>query len=118
MLHVFTAGLGYNGSDRLDVSRKGNHPFGVVFAPSWELLRSYQAKKRAGRADRAAWFAYEAAYRAEMARSATTHAAHWEQLLAREIVTLCCYCWSGGPCHRRVLASVLEARGAVYEGER
>lgn len=118
MLRVFTAHLGYDGPDRLDVSRQGSDPFGVVFAPSWELLRSYKDKKRAGRADRAAWARYEAAYRAEMATSAAVRAAHWERLLARDVVTLCCYCWSGNPCHRQVLAHVLAARGATYEGER
>lgn len=117
MLHVFTSTLGYDGPDRLDVSRKGGDPFGVVFAPSLALLRSYQALKRAGRADRAAWAGYEAAYRIEMTASAVVYPARWEQLLAREVVTLC-YCWSGGPCHRRVLADVLVARGAIYNGER
>jgi len=115
---VYTATLGYDGPDRLDVSRKGNHPRGVVFAPSPPLLRGYQVQKRRARATPDQWHAYVNAYLAEMTASRAVHPETWRWLLAQPEVTLCCYCRDGVPCHRRALAALLVALGATYEGER
>ena len=38
-LIVHTARVSYGGADRLDVTRKSAGPEGIVFAPSWAILR-------------------------------------------------------------------------------
>lgn len=38
MLTVYTARITYTGPDRLDITRKGNDPIGVAFAPTWAIL--------------------------------------------------------------------------------
>jgi len=120
-LAVFTSRLAYQGPDRLDVSRYGNHRDGVAFAPSLELLHGFKSFKHTHRlgtaAVRAAFAGYAERYRAEMALSRRTHAAAWDALLARERVVLCCYCFAPQLCHRGVLADLLVALGATYEGE-
>lgn len=42
----------------------------------------------------------------------------WNELLAREVVTLVCFCTNPGTCHRRLLAGYLGQLGAVVCGER
>ena len=72
----------------------------------------------------ATWARYAPQYRAEMragygARTKPgPHRAAWERLLAKPSATLCCYCVDPARCHRRLLAEMLVACGAVYEGER
>ncbi len=117
-LVVYTAPLSYAGDDRLDVSRLGNHPRGAAFAPSWAILRPYQAAKAAGRATRERWLAYVADYTSEMRASYCYRRDDWRWLLAQRAVTLCCYCRAGEPCHRVELARLLVRLGARYEGER
>lgn len=118
-LVVWTARLAYAGADRLDVSRWGNDPLGVAFAPSERLLYAFKALTRAGRATRAAFGAYAERYRAEMLASRAARPAAWAALRARGVATLCCYCENPAACHRRVLAALLaELDGARDEGER
>lgn len=114
-LHLYTAPLSYRGEDAINVSRWGNDPLGVRFAPSERLLYGY---KRLPRKDRDAFAAYSDAYRVEMRRSYATDRAAWDELLARERATICCYCRAANGCHRSVLAAILAKLGAVYEGER
>lgn len=129
-LHVYTSRISYGGPDRLDVTRKGNDPFGVTFAPSWELLRRGTAAR--GRAKRMvddgrekegcfaavmAWDDYRCHYIAEMRQRYRTHRDKWDRLLKRERVVLCCYCVVPKMCHRTVLAELLVKLGAVYEEE-
>ncbi len=39
MPDIWTAQYRYNGPDRLDITVKGNHPVGSVFAPTWSMVR-------------------------------------------------------------------------------
>lgn len=39
-LRVHTARISYGGPDRLDITRKSGTGLGLVFAPSWDLLKS------------------------------------------------------------------------------
>jgi uncharacterized protein YeaO (DUF488 family) len=50
---------------------------------------------------------YQVRYLAEMRRSYRTQRAAWDALLAREAVTLVCYCVDAARCHRRLLAAVI-----------
>lgn len=133
-LQVYTARLphhgcvGYQGRDLLDVTRGSGGHLGNPFAPSKPLLVAGQASKAAakrksapgGATDRERldlWFAwYRELYLEEMRASYRAHRGAWRALLARKRVVLCCYCGSHR-CHRRVLAEILVALGAVDCGE-
>jgi hypothetical protein len=69
--------------------------------------------------------AYFEAYRGEMKQSYRRHRPAWDALLAREEVTVVCFCPRREPgagqrhtCHRHHLARMLGACGAIDEGER
>ncbi|NUP13242.1 MAG: hypothetical protein HOW73_44955 [Polyangiaceae bacterium] len=125
-------------SDVLDITRKSGCALGRLFAPSWKILGpGLEARKRAAalrersvdldalsdeavRIEREAWEAYVPAYTAEMRESYRCHRARWNELLARESVTLVCYCPGKPPalrCHRVLLAEILVKLGATYAGE-
>lgn len=46
------------------------------------------------------------------------HRAAWDALLARDEVTLVCYCTDAAHCHRTVLSGILGKLGATVCGER
>jgi len=144
-LRIHTARIAYRGPDRLDITRAGadaarrkGEPFpGEPWAPSWGILKpALDARSRAftirnstggnialaDRIEADAWAAYVPAYTAEMRASYGRYRAAWDALLAREEVTLCCYC-SAPPgrelhCHRVLCAPMLVKCGAIYMGER
>jgi hypothetical protein len=128
-LIVQTARVSYGGSDRLDITRKSGGPEGVVFAPSWAILRpTLDARERWKREGTPAcnhtvesgglWYAYEKAFLAEMRDSYRLNRGTWDALLARGRVVLCCYCADPNQCHRRILAgTVLAKLGATDAGE-
>lgn len=135
-LTVHTARVSYGGDDRLDVTRKSAGPEGIVFAPSWAILgpaldllkcaedvgsQSCTSCDRMNcdgqRIAHMTWALYSAAYAAEMRESYRTQRAAWRALLARESVTLVCYCTDPERCHRSLLASILEKLGAKNCGE-
>lgn len=148
MTTVHTARISYRGEDRLDVTRKSGRE-GLAFAPSWALLLpairargafetkwaelgesmergDEQAERHlaheldaAKREWMTAWATYQRAYLAEMRTSYRANRAAWDALLARPIVTLCCYCTDPERCHRTLLArDILPKLGATYGGER
>lgn len=119
MIDVWTARISYSGRDRLDVSRKGNDPVGVLFAPSWTLVHPFLEQRRAGFAlTEAGWQRYVDDYTAEMRASYRAHRTIWDEVLARESVTLACFCTDATKCHRTVLASLFRSLGANVCGER
>jgi uncharacterized protein YeaO (DUF488 family) len=132
-LTVHTARVSYDGADRLDVTRKSAGPDGIVFAPSWAILgpalkarevaewllkASLWEREAAARIEREAWEAYVPAYLAEMRESWRANRHAWHALLARESVTLVCYCTDPERCHRTLLAGILAKLGATVAGER
>jgi hypothetical protein len=136
-LRVATARVSYGGEDRLDITRSTATAEGLPFAPSdailWPAKRELKAADAVERSgDRAAaeamraatWAWYEPRYRAEMRAGygkrtkPGPHRAAWERLLARERVTLVCYCTNPSRCHRTLLSGMLVALGAEPEGER
>lgn len=142
-LHVYGARLGTRDPDRLDVTRKGNDPVGVVFAPSETILRAaldlrYLSRDLAGVAEwqcpddglratllaapariaAAMWALYSPAYVAEMRENYRRDRSPWERLLARDRVVLTCFCVAPTQCHRYLLgATLLPKLGAVWCGE-
>jgi len=116
-LAIHSATVAYAGDDRLDISRMGNHPLGVLLAPSWPLLEGALRARRAGRLSLERWQRYAADYTAEVTPNL---ARVLERLASQREVTLCCHCREGN-CHRTVAARLLVAASgghATYEGER
>ncbi len=116
---IHTARVSYRGDDRLDVTRKSGRE-GLALAPSWELLRPVLvARTRSAREYAEAWERYVVGFTVEMRTSYRANRAAWDALLAREVVTLCCYCTDPERCHRTLLArDILSKLGATYGGER
>ena len=149
---VHTARIGrrdLNPDNVIDVSRKSARPDGLAFAPSWNILRPALAARveaktardeaaafrrrgvetlaakyeaHADKLERDVWAAYVKAFAAEMRASYDRERLVWERLLARDHVTLLCYCSEkdGAPerCHRTLLArDILPKYGATFMGE-
>ena len=130
-LRVHTARVAYGGPDRFDVTRGSGGPDGAPFAPSWSILnhaldlfkkaKAFRKDGEEGLAEameESAWREYAPRYVQEMRDSWGTNRAPWTALLAREEVTLVCYCTDPERCHRRLLAEILVKLGAKDEGER
>jgi len=115
MVRVYTAQIGkYHGAGALDITIKSAPPEGRPFAPDrWDMVLS--AKRGRLSAD-----AYRAYYLELMRASCRQHLEAWAALLARDEVTLLCYCPATVPfCHQHILArEILPALGARYYGER
>ena len=146
-LAVHTAPFRYRGADRLDITRKSAGSDGIAFAPTWEILRVVLDARRSGDAEAYEatrdWYArnYTAEMRvsygvvpgvdgwssmsveaqsdiqAAMQRGVQPNRAAWDALLARDSVTLVCYCPKPDRCHRALLARILEKLGAQFTGE-
>ena len=72
----------------------------------------------AGIVREATWALYREAYTMEMRESYRANRPAWDALLARESVTLVCYCTDPERCHRTLLAGILAKLGATDAGER
>lgn len=145
-LRVYTARVSYDGPDRLDVTRQGadahrkRHGIpspGEPFAPSWRILKPALAARRlasrmlehrpdgdlaeareaAAKLALESWERYVREYTAEMRASYQRRRRAWDALLARETVTLVCYCTDPARCHRSLLAGMLGSCGAEVLGE-
>ncbi len=139
-LMVYASRIGTRDPDALNITRGSGAREGLVWAPSWEILRPALDARRhvealrevadgdsevAGlAADEAAmawaeaWEAYVPAYIAEMRQNYRRHRAAWDALLAKPRVVLACYCTSQTECHRYLLgAHILPRLGAVWCGE-
>jgi hypothetical protein len=111
VLDVYTSQYAYQGEHRLDVTRKGADPYGLTFAPTWELLMDYKK----GRISKDA---YLQEYFKLMRKRYRENKPAFEQLLNREKVVLVCFeTPEEGFCHRYMLAWILTQLGANYKGE-
>lgn len=130
-LRVYTARIGTRGlTDAMDVTRKSARGDGLAFAPSWEILRPALDDLKNG-ADlvgyaqdphndllgrymqHRAWARYYTAFLREMRESYRRDRRPWDRLLARDSVTLLCYCADPAFCHRTILAEdILPRLGA------
>lgn len=124
---IHTARMSYSGVDRIDITRKGNHPKWRVFAPSWELLKPVVDLRRSGasvEALQAAWDRYVPEYMQQMRKAYHYEPARFKDLLSRVRITLVCFCRDHEQCHRTllgrdILPKVAERLGlaAVFNGE-
>jgi uncharacterized protein YeaO (DUF488 family) len=108
VLKVYTARISYRGEDRLDITVKSGDK---LFAPTWNLVMGYKNGTITEEH-------YTEGYLALMRLSYKRNREQWQALLARDSVTLCCYCKRGDFCHRVILAKILEKLGAQYMGEK
>jgi uncharacterized protein YeaO (DUF488 family) len=116
-LIVCTARITYQGSDRIDVTRKGCSLCGFFMAPSWKILAPVLQARKQGSLE-SEWSRYVEDYIEEMRLSQKRHPLAWADLLRREQVTLVCYCSNPLRCHRWILRTkILPALGAVDGGE-
>lgn len=76
------------------------------------------ARREAAEVRAAAWASYKPKYLAEMRVSYRERRGAWDQLLARERMTLVCFCVDLETCHRKVLRTeILPPLGAYDMGE-
>lgn len=126
MLQFYTASLTKfkdNGGDILDITRMTGSQ-GLFFAPSWELLNPFLARRKNGLFSPEDWKAYREGYLTEMRASVKANPddwATWRAFIQDSNLyefTLSCYCEVPDHCHRSILAEILVKRGATYLGER
>ena len=112
-MNIYTASMGYTGTDKLDITAKSSScAYGKMFAPEWHMVRGL----RSGEIDEDK---YERMYRALMNERFKYHSPHMEQWVKIDQTrTLVCYCKPGAFCHRIIAAEGLEKIGGVYKGER
>ena len=116
---LHTARYSYAGPDRLDITRQGNDPRGVVLAPSWDILGPVLQARQRGLLTDAVWHTYRLDYIAEMRASFARTG--WREIIASAELTLVCFCPDAERCHRSIAAELLvkATRGAAqYRGER
>jgi uncharacterized protein YeaO (DUF488 family) len=119
VLEVFTARISYAGADRLDVTARTRDPIGQLLAPSWEMVAPLVALRKRGLLTAAHWDAYRKSFLERMRASYARARPAWREILARETVTLLCFCVDKDQCHRRILAADVFAKlGAIDRGER
>lgn len=112
MTKIYTAQYRYSGNDRLDITVKGNHPLGKIFAPTWSMVlgvkRGDITKEQ-----------YDALYQDILASSLRNYEAAWEHIATWPSITLVCFCPTGSHCHRYALANAFVSLGyGTYQGER
>jgi len=101
-----------NDPDLLDITVKGKHPIGKVFAPSWDIVMGHKDGKYTDAQ-------YISVYYTMMLDSYAKHRKVWDWVLAQPRVVLACYCPTGNFCHRHLLVEYLTSPnlGANYLGE-
>ena len=97
---IYTSQYRYSGQDRLDVTVKGQHALGRVFAPTWAMVKQHKAGTMNNEQ-------YTALYEAQMKLSMTERPDAWRQVLLMPEVTLVCFCSPFKFCHRFLLANIL-----------
>jgi len=111
MLNFYTAQYDYRGPDRLDITVKGQDPFGKYFAPTWPMLNKYREQVKINK------ITAEAEYIREYHSIIVKHIDQLYNLLDSTRIVLVCYCAPGTFCHRNILAHYLTSMGAIYKGE-
>lgn len=108
MLRIHTAKIGK--AEGLDITVKA----GSIFGPTWDIV----GKVKKGLMTEAQ---YIEKYTALMRESYKKHRPVWDEILAKESITLLCYCPPRTFCHRVLLAEMLvkASKGnAIYVGEK
>lgn len=112
-MELWTAQYRYPGPHRLDITVKGQDPFGKLFAPTWEMVSTYH---KSGRTDNDKQI-YVEKYHYAILNVIKRNPGAWGKLLAMPHVVLVCFCAAGEFCHRHLLVYYLQEYGAKYNGE-
>jgi len=99
-LKIWTGRMQYRGSDRLDITVKGQDSLGRYFAPTWNMVRSIKD----GSLTEAL---YEEEYRRMMLLSYTNNVDKWRRVFDMGEVTFVCFCPTGSFCHRYILRNFI-----------
>jgi uncharacterized protein YeaO (DUF488 family) len=110
MVKIYTGRMWFKGPHKLDITVKGQHPVGRLFAPTWDIVMGH---KRGEITDAE----YTEVYHSLMVKSYREHHQVWDEILNRKYVVFCCYCRADKFCHRFILAGYFEKLGATYCGE-
>ena len=108
-LTFWTAQYRYPGPNRLDITVKGNDPFGRLFAPTWQMLNTYKANPNTYQA--------EQIYIKDYHELILKNIEHLKQLTMLKEVVLVCFCKYGNFCHRNLLTHYLINLDSTYMGE-
>lgn len=112
---IWTARISSKDKDTFNITRKSGN---LSFAPTWDLVRTMQSIRLAGReASELEFQAYRRAYLKEMNVSYKRDPMPWVALLAKKRVVLTCYCVRVDRCHRTILAQILGKMGGNLCGE-
>ena len=107
MCIVYTAQMRYGGADKMDITIKGDSPFG----PTWTMVRGVKDYSMTEKEYTELYY--------ELMRTLYTEKKHlFEEVCSKETVTFCCYCRPGSFCHRYMLADMFVKLGCTYGGER
>lgn len=98
MANIWTAHYRYSGHDRLDVTVKGQHEFGKLFAPNWDMVMA--VKNHGAKAHQY----YINEYNKILSN---VPSGAWEAILSTDEVTLVCFCRQEDFCHRNLLVEYL-----------
>jgi hypothetical protein len=100
----------------IDITVKGNHPIGRIFAPTWKMVNDYKSGIKIDKP--VAIKQYKAAYCRLMVESYRKNYQTWiKTLTMRNEVIFYCFCPANDFCHRLLLADYLIQLGADYIGE-
>lgn len=116
-MDIYTAQYRYSGADRLDITVKGNTPPGNVLAPTWDMVKGYQA----GTIDQWTYaIKYLSLISKRMYSGADVEKTMMDQIVLKEpTLTLVCFCAANTFCHRILAGRMLEYWGVgKYIGER
>lgn len=112
-MELWTAQYRYPGPHRLDITVKGQDPFGKLFAPTWEMVSTYHKSSRTNNDKQI----YVEKYHELILNVINRNPEAWNKLLAMPYVVLVCFCPPGEFCHRHLLVYYLQKYGAKYNGE-
>ena len=116
---LYTAQNNYYGDDRLDITVKGNHPIGSLFAPTWDMVKQHKSKSIN---DLEYTYLYWKLIGSRLKEKKGIDTL--ETILSQTMVTLVCFCKPNKFCHRHIAAHILNdmilPRGyyVEYKGER
>lgn len=97
----------YHGNMGLDITVKGNHPVGRIWAPTWPMVMGYLQGNLS-----------ESEYSAQYSRIiSAVPIENYRRLWHMDGTVLLCYCAKGKFCHRYILADYLVHLGFTYGGE-
>lgn len=97
MAKIYTSQFRYQGNDRLDVTVKGNHPIGSVFAPTWYMVNKIKDGTMSEKQ-------YKQDYYNILRNRYLDYKDIWDKISKWDRVTFVCYCNPNNFCHRYLLA--------------